>query len=140
MTSKELMEQMQKNNSDQEYLDELRSNLADELKKPVEEQDYDVIDDLTQTIAMITGTDAMIARKSQNVLNQVKQRMMVQKTTVRKRHGFFTAACACAAFLIVSNIWSYSALGINAFSAAMKLLNGSVTIDLLIPPEHTARA
>ena len=65
MKNKDLFLLMQNKNADQEYLDELHDELANELNKPVSEQDFDLIDDLTQTIAMITGTETLIEHKSE---------------------------------------------------------------------------
>ena len=130
MTNKDLFNLIQTKNADQEFLNELREELTNELNKPVSEQDYDLIEDLTQTIAMINGTETLIQHKSENVLKLFKHDISIHKTNNRKKRRTLTAVCACTAFLILSNVWSYSVLGINAFSAAVKILNGSVVIDL----------
>ena len=45
---------------DQEFLAELREALSEETEKPADEQDYDRIDEITEAIAVITGTDHII--------------------------------------------------------------------------------
>jgi len=135
MTNKELLHLMQTKNADQEFLNELHEELTIELNKPESEQNFDLIDDLMQTIAMMNGTETLLEHRSEKVLKLFKHHLSFQKSNARKKHRILTAICACMAFLILSNVWSYSALGINAFSAAVKILNGSVVIDLKEAPE-----
>ena len=126
MTEKELMRILQSDDSDKQY-DAAREELAKELEKPLSSQDFDRVDALIQTIEHINGeeyaskdiTEQGIASLNQRIARERRNRIKIVK---------WAAACACA-FILVSNIWSYNAYGMNAFSAAYQILKGGLTID-----------
>ncbi len=126
MTEKELMRILQSDDSDKQY-DAAREELAKELEKPLSSQDFDRVDALIQTIEHINGEEYASKDITEQGIASLNQRIARER---RKQIRIFkwAAACACA-FILVSNIWSYKAYGMNAFSAAYQILNGGLTID-----------
>lgn len=128
MTNKELIEHMRTENLGMYYLIELQAGLDEELKKPVSEQDFDRIEDLTEAISVLNGTDQFISKRTEIGIARVKadiHQNKHRKIRIRRR---WIAACICAA-LIGSNAWSYTAYGMNAFSAAYQIFTGGIVID-----------
>ena len=130
MTNKELIEHMRTENLGMYYLIELQAGLDEELKKPVSEQDFDRIEDLTEAISVLNGTDQFISKRTEIGIARVKadiHQNKHRKIRIRRR---WIAACICAA-LIGSNAWSYTAYGMNAFSAAYQIFTGDLSGDTL---------
>ena len=128
MTNKELIEHVCAENLGADYLYELQTQLDEELKKPVSEQDFDRIEDLTEAISVLNGTDQFISKRAEMGLAKVKadiHQNQHRKIRIRRR---WVAACICAV-LIGSNAWSYTAYGMNAFSAAYQIFTGGIVID-----------
>ena len=125
---------------DAAFLAELQEELSNELKKPVDEQDYDRIDEMTEAIAVLTGNDEIINERA--AAGMEKAVAALHRNEKRKRISRIcrVAAIACAVVLLVSNVWSYSAYGMNVFSAAYKLYNGGMTVDLTKIEEHGSEA
>ena len=128
MTDKELLARISSADPDAEYRQELQEQLMEELNKPVSEQDFDLIEDLTETIAILDGTEQFIGKRTELGISKVKQNIQYQKRRKRKFRRKWIAACACVV-LIGSNIFSYTAYGMNAFSAAYQFYKGGFVID-----------
>jgi len=108
MKKSKLTARLQNRNPDQEFLDELRSELDAELKKPVSEQDYDLIDELTEGIAVLTGTDRLIDRSAETGMMRFREK--VRKRHPRRRFRIIAAAAAAAAALACSVIGVFAYL------------------------------
>lgn len=130
MKKNELEELIRTTDPDQAFLAELREALSEETEKPADEQDYDRIDEITEAIAVITGTDHIIEGKAVAGIERMLSELHRKHKKKRIRRICRRAAIACAVVLVVSNVWSYSAYGMNVFSAAYKLYNGGMTVDL----------
>lgn len=127
-------------NPDAAFLAELQERLSNELKKSVDELDYDRIDEMTEAIAVLTGKDEVI---NERVSAGIERTLAVlhRKEKQRKISRICRAAAiACAIVLIATNVWSYSAYGMNAFSAAYQFLNGGITVDLTVPTDEGKEA
>ena len=128
MTEQELLKAIQSDDTDQIMLAALQSKLDSELERPDDELDIDKINRITATIDIITGNDRITAERSQPGIDKIKQELHQQSRHSRIRVIKWAAACACF-LLIVSNIWSFSAYGMNSFSAAYQLMRGGIVID-----------
>ena len=129
MTDRELLNAIKNDDARQEKLAELQQKLSAELDKPDEDLDVDVINELTLAIEELTGnrqTTELMAEKGIRRLEHDLRKMKIQRIIRRSK---WIAACI-GVVLVLSNIFSYSAYGINVFSAAYRLMNGSITIDL----------
>lgn len=113
---------------DLDVLSELRHKLEAELEKPDTELDVETINRITKEIEKVTGSEQITAEKTQQGIQRLKQELHQQNRRSRILLVKWIAACACF-ILIVSNIWSYSAYGLNSFSAAYKLISGGINID-----------
>ena len=128
MNKSELLKRMKSPDADMEYIKEMQEQLSEELKKPVEEQDFDLIDDLNEAIAVMNGTNETIQRISENGLAQFKRKNMDHRSKGR-RSMKYAVLCGCIVFFALSNIWSFSALGIDAVSAVFRFWKGGVSIS-----------
>ena len=128
MTEQELLKAIQSDDTDQIMLAVLQSKLDSELERSDDELDIDKINRITATIDIITGNDRITAERSQPGIDKIKQELHQQSRHSRIRIIKWAAACACF-LLIVSNIWSFSAYGMNSFSAAYQLMRGGIVID-----------
>ena len=132
MNHQELLQAMQSDSADLEFVDELRKAIQAETEKPLNEQDYDFIDEASQTISRINGTDRLIDERTETGIQKLHCKIRAFKRKMRLKRAGIIAACACMV-LVVSNIFSYHVYGINAFSAVYQMLNGGVTVDLTKP-------
>ncbi len=130
MNKNELEEMMRTTDPDRAFLAELREALSKETEKPADEQDYDRIDEITEAMAVITGTDHIIEEKAAAGINRMISELHRTQKRKRIRRVFRRAAIACAAVLVISNVWSYTAFGMNVFSAAYQLYDGGMNVDL----------
>ena len=128
MTEQELLKAIQSDDTDQIMLAALQSKLDSDLERSDDELDIDKINRITATIDIITGNDRITAERSQPGIDKIKQELHQQSRHSRIRIIKCAAACACF-LLIVSNIWSFSAYGMNSFSAAYQLMRGGIVID-----------
>jgi len=128
MTDKELLARISSADPDAEYRQELQGQLTAELNKPVSEQDFDLIEDLTEAIAALDGTEQFIDKRTELGISRVKQNIQYQTRRKRTVLRKWIAVCACIV-LIGSNVFSYTAYGMNAFSAAYQLFKGGFVID-----------
>ena len=128
MTDNELLKAIESDDTDQLMLAALQSKLESELEKPDDELDIDKINQITATIDIISGTVQVTAEKTQQGIQKLKHELRQHRERSRIRIIKRFAASACL-ILIISNIWSFSAYGMNSFSAAYQLLNGGIVID-----------
>lgn len=128
MTNRELIERVYSNHSDAEYLRELQDCLNDELKKPVSEQDFDLIEDITEAIAVLNGTEQYVSTRTEQGIAKIKNDIQQQRRK-KMRIRFGGIAACIAAVLIGTNVLSYSVYGQNVFSAATQVLKKEVVVD-----------
>ena len=121
MNHQELLQAMQSDSADLEFVDELRKAIQAETEKPLNEQDYDFIDEASQTISRINGTDRLIEERTETGIQKLNCKIRAFKRKMRLKRAGIIAACACMVY------------GINAFSAVYQMLNGGVTVDLTKP-------
>ena len=129
MTDQELLRKLQ-SDDDSDLLKELRQKLDAELAKPVTEQDFDYIDDLAKTIDTITGADQETAEIADRGIQTIKAGLHNQSRKSRIKHLRWWIPAACLILIVGTNIWTYTAFGMNAFSAAYQILNGGINVDL----------
>ena len=128
MNRDELWEQLQSASPDSEYLTELENKLKAEMQKPLEEQNSDLIDELTATISAINGTDELIARSVHEGIRKVHNTLIKNRTrSIFKKSR--VAAGICAVFLLAVNILSYSAYGMNVLTLTYTYVKGGVMIE-----------
>lgn len=128
MTNEELAVKMQENTADREFAEELQEVLQAELQKPAEEQDYDLICDLTQTLSEMCGADEMLSEHSNGEIARLREdtEPLKQKSGMIRLRWLIPAACAL--LLLFTNILSYAVFGMNAFSAAVWITDGGIMI------------
>lgn len=129
MTNEELANIMQHSDADREFLNEIEETLRAELEKPVSERDFDLIADLEETISEMRGTEDTILARSEMGISLLKKHFTRTKTHGKPIRMRYLVAAACAIVLVTSNVLSYSVLGMNAFSAAVQIIDGGVTIN-----------
>ncbi|MBQ6039639.1 MAG: hypothetical protein IJL32_02510 [Oscillospiraceae bacterium] len=126
-------------NPDQAFLEELQEKLSKELEMPHSERNYDRIEEWTDTINLLLGTSELIDKRSKIGILQLRQEKEKVNRRRMKRIICTFVSCFCASVLIISNIWSYSVLGMSAFSAMYQVMSGGITIDFKkqenVPPE-----
>ena len=128
MNRDELWEQLQSASPDSEYLTELENKLKAEMQKPLEEQNSDLIDELTATISVINGTDELIARSVHQGIRKVHNTLIKNKTrSIFKKSR--VAVGISAVFLLAVNILSYSAYGMNVLTLTYTYVKGGVKIE-----------
>ena len=129
MNSKELFHNISNiTEADKEILKELQVQLDEELNKPIKQQDFDLIEEITKTICEIHNENELIEAKTKSGIAFLKGRKInVNKLKIRKWSAVFVS---CAAVILALNIASFSALGMNMFSAAYKIAKGGITIDM----------
>jgi len=129
MDKEELKQLMLHTNPDQDYYEEIQSKLSTELDKPHSDRDYDLIEELTDAVNSFMGTEAIINKRTEIGIAHIKQINAQNKQKHTKRMIRIVTPFICAVLLILSNIWSYSVLEINSFSAMYQIMNGGITID-----------
>ena len=130
MNNKELFHNISNiTEADKELLKELQVQLDEELNKPIKQQDFDLIEEITKTICEIHNENELIEAKTKSGIAFLKGRKtnVNNKLKIRKWSAVFVS---CAAVILVLNIASFSALGMNIFSAAYKIVKGGITIDM----------
>ena len=129
MTDQELLRKIQIDD-DNELLNELQKKLMQEFAKPVQNQDFDLIDDLIKTIDEITGENRRtdeIAEKGILAVQRENHRLISNRRIKRLR---WIVPAACLMLIVGTNVWTYTAYGMNAFSAAYQALNGGINVNL----------
>ena len=130
MTNEELAELMNDNNADLEYLEELLDSLREEMAKPKEERNCEEINELTEAISVICGSEQYFNERTDEGISRLKQNWDNSGKTKKRRFILRRLVPAVAAAIIVTaNVYSYSVFGMNAFSSAIRILDGSIQIS-----------
>ena len=130
MTDVELAELMNENKADLEYLEELTDSLREEMAKPKEERDYEAINELTEAISVICGSEQYFSERTDEGVSRLKQNLDNSGKTKKRRFILRRLVPAVAAAIIVTaNVYSYSVFGMNAFSSAIRIFDGSIQIS-----------
>ena len=130
MTNEELAELMNDNNADLEYLEELLDSLREEMAKPKEERNCEEINELTEAISVICGSEQYFNERTDEGISRLKQNWDNSGKTKKRRFILRRLVPAVAAAIILTaNVFSYSVFGMNAFSTAIRILDGSIQIS-----------
>lgn len=130
MNKKELIHNISNiTEADKELLNELQAQLNEELKKPVKQQDFYLIDEITKTICEIHGENELIEAKTKSGIAYMKDKAKAQDKKSKFRR-WSTVLGSCAAVVLVLNIASLSAFGTNTFSAIYQISQGTIIIDM----------
>jgi len=130
MTDVELAELMNENKADLEYLEELTDSLREEMAKPKEERDYEIINELTEAISVICGSEQYFSERTDEGVSRLKQNLDNSGKTKKRRFILRRLVPAVAAAIILTaNVFSYSVFGMNAFSSAVRIMDGSIQIS-----------
>ena len=135
MNQKELYTALQINTADQAFLKELHEKLDLELNKPVEERDFDRIEELTEAITTMEGTEQLVQAQAAEAIPKLQQDNHRRKITLRRNRLKVLIPCACAAVVLAANIWSVAAFDRNIFSAAVDWFDGGFTLQMSEPDE-----
>ena len=130
MTDVELAELMNENKADLEYLEELTDSLREEMAKPKEERNYEAINELTEAISVICGSEQYFSERTDEGVSRLKQNLDNSGKTKKRRFILRRLVPAVAAAIIVTaNVYSYSVFGMNAFSSTIRIFDGSIQIS-----------
>ena len=115
--------------ADRQLLNELQTQLDNELKKPVTQQNFDLIDEITETICKIRKENEFIESKSRSGIEYLKKQTepVCKKIKLKK---WCTILGSCVAVVLVLNVASISAFGKNVFSTAYQIVKGGINIDM----------
>ena len=103
--------------ADKELLKELQVQLDEELNKPIKQQDFDLIEEITKTICEIHNENELIEAKTKSGIAFLKGRKInVNKLKIRKWSAVFVS---CAAVIVGLNAFSLRALGQDIFSVSL---------------------
>lgn len=130
MNQKELYTALQINTTDQAFLKELHEKLDLELTKPVEERDFDRIEELTEAITTMEGTEQLVQAQAAEAIPKLQLENHRRKITLRRNRLKVLIPCACAAVVLAANIWSVAAFDRNIFSAAVDWFDGGFTLQM----------
>lgn len=133
MNQKELYTALQINTADQAFLKELHEKLDFELTKPVEERDFDRIEELTEAITTMEGTEQLVQAQAAEAIPKLQLENHRRKITLRRNRLKVLIPCACAAIVLVANIWSVAAFDRNIFSAAVDWFDGGFNLQMSEP-------
>lgn len=129
MRNEELAAKMQDNDADRELLEELQETLQSECDKPIDERDFDLINEITTAITDITGANKLIQERKESEIARILRDAEQLKPKRRMIQVRWLFPIACAIIFLTSNILSYTVFGMNAFSAAMRITNGGILIS-----------
>lgn len=129
MTDLELLKNIQSDDDEQELLQDAKVQLDAELRKPSDQRDYDVIDELTKRIALLNGTSESIKKRSQTGIRLMQAEMRKQSRAASVKRAYIVLPGALAIVILLSNALTISAFGTNVFSAVYRIITGGVTVD-----------
>ena len=130
MTNEKLAELMNENHADLEYLEELLDSLREEMSKPKEERNYEEINELTDARSVICGSEEYFRERTDEGISRLKQNLN-DSGNIKKRRFVWRrlVPAVAAAIIITTNVLAYSVFGMNAFSSAIRILDGSIQIS-----------
>jgi len=140
MTNRELMQKIKEKNDEAELLHESKAELQKELDKPQEDWDYDAIDELTRRITILDGSEKWIEKKARNGIRALQPEIRLHCQPKSHRSVWGTAVFVFAALLVCLNVWTYTAFGMNAFTAFYIFTDKGVTVDYNRSTEETIPA
>ena len=108
-------------------LNELQQLLQTELEKPVEEQDTEMIREITQAICELTGEEASIGAYKAECVAEVNAIYKRRKIRMLKP---LVACCAGVVLLLGLNSGVQMTFGMNLISAVQHFVKGSVSVQL----------
>lgn len=124
--TKDMMSDMKR-----EIIYDLQRELDEEISKSTGEWDCQKISELTKTINDISCEDTasgdQYEKSKIELIEKLKATEKSKQKIILKR---VTAAVACLLVCLGLNFVSISAFGTNMFSAAYRLLNGGISIDM----------
>ena len=109
--------------------DELKIQLGDELKKPINQQDFDLIDELNLAIIEMSGHSDNVKIDVSEKLNQIYNTAAKKKILFRKIPKMVIAACVTFIVIISANVASLSVYGMNIFSTIVEFGKGTINFD-----------
>ena len=130
MTNEKLAELMNHNNADLEYLEELTDALREEMAKPLGERDRVEIKELIEAISEICVTEQN--KIEQTAASITMRNASLSQTEPEKKRRFALRRlipAVVAAAIVTANVFSYSVFGMNAFSSAVRIMDGSIQIS-----------
>ena len=130
MTNEKLAELMNHNNADLEYLEELTDALREEMAKPLGERDRVEIKELIEAISEICVTEQN--KIEQTAAGITMRNASLSQTEPEKKRRFALRRlipAVVAAAIVTANVFSYSVFGMNAFSSAARIMDGSIQIS-----------
>ena len=128
MTDLELLKNIQ-SDDEQELLQDAKVQLDAELRKPSDQRNYDMIDELTKRITLLNGTSESIKKRSQTGIRLMQAEIQKQSKAVHIKRAYIVLPCALAIVILLSNALTISAFGTNVFSAVYRIITGGVTVD-----------
>jgi len=130
MTNERLAELMNENHADLEYLEELLDSLREEMAKPKEERNYEEINELTEALSVICGSEQYFNEQSDEGISKLKENLDNSGNAKKRRFILRRLVPTVAAAIIIAmNVFSYSVFGMNAFSSTIRIFDGSIQIS-----------
>lgn len=128
MTNAELLHRMQNRTADLEYLAELEAALHAETAKPVAEQNFSRICVLTDAISAVCGAEDEPDDSIQAGISRLKAENKTVQPRARRIRMLRVIPAAAAAVFLLGNLLSFTVLGENIVSAAVRIKQGSIVI------------
>lgn len=129
MSNDDLTKLIMDDKADHEFYEEIWETLNAELEKNVEEQDFNLINDLTKTLFEMCGIEYYEEEQNKASIEHLKKATKQINSTHKMINIRWLIPITCVIILLTSNIISYSVLGMNIFSAAVRISEGSVLIN-----------
>lgn len=126
MNEKNVIEKLLNDNSIEYSKKDLQTILANELKKDYFDRDYDLINELTESLIIIDGKSAEIDVDA-NIDKIISRRN--QKVSIPKALRIATAACVIFIVLFSVNIVSISAFNIDLFKEVVQFGDNLIKFD-----------
>ena len=128
MTNAELLCRMQDRTADLEYLEELETALRAETEKDVSEQDLSRIAELTEAISAVCCTEDEPEDCIREGISRLKAENRTLQPRARRIRILRVIPAAAAAVFLLGNLLSFTVLGENIVSAAVRIKEGSIFI------------
>ena len=113
---------------DMEILSDLKKNLAEEMDKPIDERDENLISELKDMISR-TEEEIISASKKRSLESVMKMLDEYNEPKYPKIYKRLSVAAACLLVVLGLNAVSMKTFGQNMFSTAYQLSKGGITIS-----------